>query len=227
MTDFDPWALSTGLADVVSGEITDAYFSFDNSYDNGNTCVLKLVVQDHTLGEQTLLYPCKDFEPYDNGDKVRHSSGEARNYNAQSGVGLLLKSAMDAGLGDQLRAKGDPFTASIWKGLNVTFRNKEFTFRVKGEKEDRTYTRMLIAEAGASEGQTPSADTPTTPSDDMADTIALLPPALRGKLKAAATLAADSNEFVEKVFTDTSIEVPGEIESVVVDPAFYEAIKVG
>jgi hypothetical protein len=221
MTDFDPWALSTGLSEVVSGEITDAFFSFDNSYDNGNTCVLKLTVQDQTLGEQTLLYPCKDFEPYDNGEKVRHTSGEARNYNAQSGMGLLLKSAMDAGLGDQLRAKGDPFTAAIWKGLNVTFRNKEFKFKPKGEQEERSYSRMLIAEAGVGSTTTEA----PAESNEMADTIAMLPAALRGKLKAAASLAADSNEFVEKVFTDTSIEVPSEIESVVVDPAFYEALK--
>jgi hypothetical protein len=222
MTDFDPWALSTGLSEVVSGEIADAYFSFDNSYDNGNTCVLKLVVADATLGEQTLLYPCKDFEPYDNGNKVRHSSGAPKNYNAQSGMGVLLKSAMDAGLRDTLGAKGDPFTASIWKGLNVTFRQKEFSFKNK-KGEEQTYNRMLIDSADSDPAPTAAA---APAPNGMNELVASIDPALRGTLRAVALGSADANAFVEKVFTSTDFEIPADLEASIVDPAFFEAVKV-
>jgi hypothetical protein len=220
MTEFDPWAVTTGLSDTITGTITDAYFSFDNSYDNGNTCVLRLTVADPNLGEQSILYPCRDFEPYDNGNKVRHTSGQPKNYNASSGMGVLIKSAIDAGLRDTLTAKGDPFTADIWKGLDVTFREKQFSYTDRKTKEERTYSRMLI--------DTVNTDTaPTTPSAPSvaADPLDGLDPALRGTLRAIAASCADADEFIEKAFTDTSITIPADIETLIVNPEFFAALN--
>jgi hypothetical protein len=60
----------------------------------------------------------------------------------------------------------------------------------------------------------------------MNELVASIDPALRGTLRAVALGSADANAFVEKVFTSTDFEIPADLEASIVDPAFFEAVKV-
>lgn len=244
-TDFDPWALSTGLSDTIRGKITEAFFSFDNAYNNGDTCVLKLVVQDPELGEQTLLYPCGDgWEPYEGGAKTRHSSGDKRNFNHQSGVGLLLKYAAENGLGDLLRSTGHtPFDAALWEGLSLTFKRVDFTFKNK-QGEEASYHRMLPVEEYEDEGgkakTKAKAKVKADDDDDDVDDDAPvqrkkrkkkagfdtsdLPAKLRGQMKAVAVSADDNEDFIEKLYT-SDFDIPEDIEEAVFSGDLYAALR--
>jgi hypothetical protein len=225
---FDPFALGTGLATEMSGEITEAWFTFDNMYNAGNTAILKLKIADPVIGEQTLLYPCGDnWEPYENGARVRHNSGNARNFNHQSGVGLLLAAAADAGLTDMLRDRGmTPFEAKLWEGLNLRFENKEFTYTDRKTKEERSYSRMLPT--GLNNGSSPAPAAAVADAEVATGTgfdLSSIQPATRGKLKAVAAGCSNNDEFIEKVFT-ASFELSEDIENAVVNNAdLFNALK--
>ena len=225
---FDPFALGTGLATEMAGTITESWFTFDNMYNNGDTAILKLKIADPIIGEQTLLYPCGDnWEPFENGARVRHNSGNARNFNHQSGVGLLLAAAADAGLTDMLRDRGlTPFEAKLWEGLNLRFVNKEFTYTDRKTKEERSYSRMLPV--GLNNGINPApaaAEAEVDASTSTGFDLSTIQPATRGKLKALAAGCDDNDTFIEKVFT-ASFELSEDIENAVVNNAdLFNALK--
>jgi hypothetical protein len=210
----DTFELSSGLIDDYTGTITDAYFGYDAAYNNGGTCLLKLVVSadDKTLfdgGETTQIYTVGEgFEPINNGAQVAHESGKTKNFNKQSGIGLLIQSVseIDGGL-DILRGRGEAFDANIWKGLHVEFYAKEFNAKINGE--DRTWTRTLIRAI-------------TTNDNTSSDTPAILDPELRGKLKAIAAAAPNHDTFIEKAF---SLGLTPEVEALVVDAAVYADLR--
>lgn len=227
---FDPFALGTGLATEMAGPVSEAWFTFDNMYNNGDTAILKLKIADPIIGEQTLLYPCGDnWEPFENGQRVRHNSGNARNFNHQSGVGLLLAAAADAGLTDMLRDRGfTPFEAKLWEGLNLRFVNKEFTYTDRKTKEERSYSRMLPV--GLNNGINPAPAAVEAEAEVEAATgagfdLSTIQPATRGKLKAVAAGCTNNDEFIEKVFT-ASFELSEDIENAVVNNAdLFNALK--
>jgi hypothetical protein len=212
----DTFELSSGLIEDYTGTITDAYFGFDAAYNNGGTCLLKLVVSadDKTLfdgGETTQIYTVGEgFEPTNGGAQVAHESGKQKNFNKQSGVGLLIQSVadIDGGL-DILRERGTAFDAGIWKGLHVEFYAKEFSAKINGE--DRTWTRTLIRSIG---------DGPTA---EVVDNASALDPVLRGKLKAIAVSAADHDAFIEKAFSE--LDLSPEAEALVVDASVYADLR--
>jgi hypothetical protein len=212
----DTFELSSGLIEDYTGTISDAYFGFDAAYNNGGTCLLKLVVSadDKTMfdgGETTQIYTVGEgFEPINGGAQVAHESGKQKNFNKQSGVGLLIQSVadIDGGL-DILRERGTAFDAGIWKGLHVEFYAKEFSAKINGE--DRTWTRTLIRSIG---------DGPTA---EVVDNASALDPVLRGKLKAIAVSAADHDAFIEKAFSE--LDLSPEAEALVVDASVYADLR--
>lgn len=212
----DTFELSSGLIEDYTGTITDAWFGYDAMYNAGGTCLLKLVVQadDKTLfdgGETTQIYTVGEgFEPTNNGAQVAHESGKQKNFNKQSGMGLLIQSVadIDGGL-DILRERGTAFDAGIWKGLRVEFYAKEFSAKINGE--DRTWTRTLIRSIF-------TGDTAT----DVASAADQLEPAVRGKLKAVAVASDNHDDFIEKAF---SLGLSPEAEALVVDPSVYAALR--
>lgn len=243
---YDPFATSSGLSDIIQGVITDAWFGTDNNYNDGQSTVLKLTVNDPELGEQELMFPCGGgWEAGDGGETVHHPAG-ARNYNKQSGCGLMLDSAMANGLGDTLRATGHtPFEAALWKGLDLVFERKEFEFKTK-DGETHSYHRMLPVAAGATAKGAKGAKgakkapakatkaTNITPDEDSGETgnnpagsiIANLTAKERGQMKAIAAGCEDNERFVEKLYT-ADLELPDdpEFETAAFDGTLFNALK--
>lgn len=221
----DAWDLSSGLVDDFDGTVTDAWFTFDDSYNNGETCVLKLVVRADKPGTftddntTTLIFPLgKGWEPTDKGAHVQHESGKQQNFHRSSGMGLLINSAREIGLVDKWRNEGvTPFDSAIWSGIHCEWHNTEFTFTTK-EGEQRSYYRML---------PTSMLDSDTSGSKPVEDTPDFdLSPALRGKLRAIATTCDSHDAFIEKAFT-ADLDLGNEGEAAVMSAEFYATLRQG
>lgn len=220
----DAWDLSSGLVDTFDGTVTDAWFTFDDSYNNGETCVLKLVVKADNPGTfpgentTTILYPLgKGWDIADKGVKCEHESGKQQNFHKNSGMGLLINAARDIGLVDKWREQdATPFDARIWIGVHCEWHNTEFTFTTK-DGEERSYYRMLPRTLlGGDTGPDPVEDTPEFD----------LSPALRGKLRAIATNCDNHDAFIEKAFT-ADLDLGPEGEAAVLSGKFYASLRQG
>lgn len=252
----DSFELSSGLVEDFDGTITDAFYTYDAAYNNGDSCVLKLVVtpdEDGLFddGETTLMYPAGErFEPADNGKEVIHESGKRKNFNKNSGVGLLIGSVaeLDGGI-DLLKSRGEAWEAGIWTGLHVSFFGKEFSWTDRKARDENgnpvvhTYNRTLIREiledgAGTPEKKAPAKRTatkkaaqkapePEPEADDAEDVLGHLDAKLRGKLKAIATSSDSHDAFIEQVYTDLADELNDDLEALVVDADFYELLTKG
>ena len=220
----DAWDLSSGLVDTFEGTVTDAWFTFDDSYNNGETCVLKLVVKADTPGTfgedntTTLLFPLgKGWEPTNKGEQVQHESGSPKQFNRSSGMGLLINAAREIGLVDKWREQdATPFDAAIWNGLHCEWHNTEFSWTTQ-DGEKRSYYRMLPTNVlGSGDGSKPVEDTPDFD----------LSPALRGKLRAIATTCDTHDTFIEKAFT-ADLDLGADGEAAVMSGPFYESLRRG
>lgn len=203
--EFSSWDTTTGLPDAFTGPITDAYFGFNDDYQNGEVCVLTLVVQsdDDEIGDGGVietLYPCgKGFEPVNKGAGVRHESGKNKGFNKSSGMGLLIDAALEV-MGEDLPSKGDAVDAATWKGLAFDWERKEFSGTFGGEKS--TWNRILpvAVAAGSATSKAASGSTKTSTPASGDDGDVKLPAKIKAALKKIAVAHDDHDAFMEAAF---------------------------
>jgi hypothetical protein len=201
MTGFDAYSFTDGLVTEYQGKITDAYFTYDDSYNDGESLLLKLEIQtdNSELGDGGAVieqYPVgKGWETSDKGKTASREDGKPRALNKNSGVAVLVTSALEAGAASELKSRGVPTDSAIWPGLEFTFARKEFTFKVDGE--ERSYGRMLITEY---HGQGIGAKTKTV---DLNEQIAgPISPKVKIQLKKLAMECDTHDEFIERAFVE-------------------------
>lgn len=225
-TAYDPFELTTGLVDDFDGVVVDSLYTYDASYNNGDTAVLKLTVQADEPGTfpedntTTILYPCGEgFEPAEGG-MIALKDGNPKKFNKQSGVGLLLDSAFSIPeLAEVIKARNtDPMNvrADIWTGLHLSFTNKEFSWTDRKTKEQRSYTRMLVSGL--------LGDSPVVEAGPKAEVVYQVPAEVRGALKAIAVSAGTHDEFVTKAF-GADVELDDATQAALVDRSFYESLR--
>jgi len=219
----DIWDLSSGMVDTFDGQVTEAWFTFDDSYNNGETCVLKLLVKADELGTftddntTTLLFPLgKGWEPTNKGSQATHESGSPKQFNRSSGMGLIINSAKEIGLVDQWREQDkSPLDANIWEGVHCQWHNTEFSWTTQ-DGEKRSYYRMLPTALLHTNDTKPVED---TPDFDIS-------PMLRGKLRAIATNAESHDAFIEAAFI-ADLDFGPNGEQAVMSHPFYESLRKG
>jgi len=204
MTGFDAYSFTDGLVTEYQGKITDAYFTYDDSYNDGESLLLKLEIQtdNSELGDGGAVieqYPVgKGWETTDKGKTASREDGKPRALNKNSGVAVLVTSAIEAGAAAELKSRGIPTDSAIWPGLEFTFARKEFTFKVDGE--ERSYGRMLITEyhgqgIGAKTAVTETPGTAGKPSGPIN-------PKVKIALKKLALECDTHDEFIERAFVE-------------------------
>ena len=223
MTEFDAYSFSDGLVTEYQGKITDAYFTYDDSYNDGESLLLKLEIQSDNseLGDGGAVieqYPVgKGWETTDKGKTASREDGKPRALNRNSGVAVLVTSALEAGAASELKSRGIPTDAAIWPGLEFTFARKEFTFKVDGE--ERSYGRMLITEYhGHGLGAAGGAVKPVK-ADKAAAVAGPIPPKVKIALKKLAVECDTHDEFIERAF----VEIDGVDGDAVVETAVMDA----
>ena len=219
MAEFDAYSFTDGLVTEYQGKITDAYFTYDDSYNDGESLLLKLEIQTDNpeLGDGGAVieqYPVgKGWETTDKGKSASREDGKPRALNRNSGVAVLVTSAIEAGAASELKSRGIPTEAAIWPGLEFTFARKEFTFKVDGE--ERSYGRMLITEyhgqgiGGKTADKPAAADKPAGP----------IPPKVKIALKKLAMECDTHDDFIERAF----VEIDGVDGDAVVEAAVMDA----
>jgi len=247
--EFDPWATSTGLLESYTGKIVDAIFAFDPSYNNGQALLLKLDINtgDAEIGEGGIVseqYSVgKGWDTQDGGKSTFHESNQARNFNVNSGVGLLLESIRDAGGMPALQAKGTlPTEASTWVGGTYSFERKEFSFKTS-EGKDQEYARKLVtsvlpegaaqdapapapAPASAPAGASPSTSAPAATPAHEPGSGHDVPVGVKCKLKTLAVNSPTHEAFVEAAFTgDYGVIDNPALEAAVADEAWYKGLR--
>ena len=204
MTGFDAYSFTDGLVTEYQGKITDAYFTYDDSYNDGESLLLKLEIQtdNSELGDGGAVieqYPVgKGWETTDKGKTASREDGKPRALNKNSGVAVLVTSAIEAGAAAELKSRGIPTDSAIWPGLEFTFARKEFTFKVDGE--ERSYGRMLITEyhgqgIGAKTAAIETSGTAGKPSGPIN-------PKVKIALKKLALECDTHDEFIERAFVE-------------------------
>lgn len=198
---FDPYLFTEGfVTSVDNGPVEDAWFTFDADYKE-DVCVLKLRVNtnDPEVGDNGVIeniYPCsstdKGWTPGDkNGTTVVHEAGN-KNFNANSGVALLWRNAVEAGAGETLRERGTPFDAHIWKELIFDWERKKV-----GTFEGRDYQRFLPTKFLGIRGHGPRREKlEAVSSNGEVDDLTM------AKIKAIAKSSDSQIKFVERVFDE-------------------------
>lgn len=217
MAEFDAYSFTDGLVTEYQGKITDAYFTYDDSYNDGESLLLKLEIQSDNpeLGDGGAVieqYPVgKGWETTDKGKTASREDGKPRALNRNSGVAVLVTSALEAGAASELKSRGVPTDAAIWPGLEFTFARKEFTFKVDGE--ERSYGRMLITEF---HGQGIGAKVKIV---DLDEKIAgPIPPKVKIALKKLAMECDTHDDFIERAFVEIDgVDGDSVVESAVMD----------
>jgi hypothetical protein len=231
--DVDLYELESGLQDfdyVMKG----CRFATDQEYNNGETVLLivedgQQTLEDGEVSEKRQFWPCgKGWEAAEGGKSVRHESGKVRKFNANSAVGKLLASALEAGAGGVMRKRGSPMEVSTWEGLDFHMTNKQETYKIDGEERNvnRTVVDSFNGEGkkAAAKKTTAKAKKADVDEDESgeASTNGAIPKALQIKLKkkAAEVLAAggDFDQFMEDAFDIDGVsgndEAEGSLEEV-------------
>jgi hypothetical protein len=140
--------------------------------------------------------------------------------NKNSGVAVLVTSAIEAGAAAELKSRGIPTDSAIWPGLEFTFARKEFTFKVDGE--ERSYGRMLITEyhghgLGAAGGAVKPGKAEKGEKGENA-VAGPIPPKVKIQLKKLAMECDTHDEFIERAFVEIDgVDGDSVVESTVMD----------
>ena len=226
-TELDPYGLSSGLPDDFIGEITDAVFSTDAAYNNGDTVLfcpdLKTDLDDRPLVSEKISTGT-GWEILDGGARIVAESGKARQFNRSSKMGLLIQHAIEAGAGDVLRGRGLPTDVSTWIGLTFKWVRKP----IKGfndEVKDVLLPSEFLGVKGeaSTNGSAPAASNGNgaAPAVSTAD----IPAKVLAKLTAAAKKAGTHDEFMEAAFDIDGVDDNAAAVALVSDEAQYVALK--
>lgn len=239
--EYDPWATTSGLVDDVTVTITDAYFTFDPQYNDGQTLLLKVAGQtdDEENPEFDQFFPCGNgWETTDKGKSASREDGKRKGFNKNSGYGMFFTRAIDAGAGEALKSRGTPMEAEVWKGLTFHFKRESIDFGGEIGKKDRILPDVFLPEGIGGSAAKPVTKTTTPPAgaskvdklpDDApagagggsgaaAGTLDLLVP-LRAKLKKAARDAGSHDGFIEAAYGIEGVDGNAALEEAILDPA--------
>lgn len=170
---YDEFSGGTGLVDDYDGTITDAFFSTDANYNNGQTLCLHLeVATDDTSNPEVVnLYPCgPDWASYDDGETAEHPKGEKQRFNGNTKVMKLIAAAIATGPeaeAEMRRRSRELFNglghryAALWKGMkfhwNVQTEDVKFTDKMGKLVERQTNVVVPTAWLGVDESIPPMA----------------------------------------------------------------------
>lgn len=240
-----------GFVPEFDGTVKSAIFTFDNSYQNGEACLLELLVEPSPEdapefgdyldddGYYRIIYPCgKGWEPADKGQTAQHESGRTRRWQNQSGMGLLVNSAVELdGVADILQSRGPSTQADVWVGLKFRFEDKQFSGKNR-DGDEITWSRRLPVEFHGVEGEGEKAAAKKAPAKkapakkaeaedgDEGETGPSISPAVRGKLRAIAVKSDDHDTFMENAFAELP-DMGDEAENAIADEAFFQSLKAG
>lgn len=239
--EFDPFALSTGLADKFEGAITDPFFSFKPDYNNGETLLFQFDVNtgDSEIGDGgvvSLQYSCGNgWEAGNKGAIAQREDGKKKGFNQNSAMGQLIAAAMECA-GDELRArakniKEGPMSAALWDGLNFAWERKDFHTSINNE--DVKYNRMLpvkLLDGSAKAAPASSAPAKEAPAEEEAPTASNgstgtgIDNGTLAKIKVRAKKAENHDEFMVLCY-DEIPDLSAEAEALITDEAQYAALK--
>lgn len=251
--EFDLWAGESGFKDDYDGLITDAFFTKDASYNNGQTLFLSLQIIADDGEEVEQRYPCgADWDSFDNGETATHPKdrdGKPKTFNHNSAMFGLMKGGFEAGAEEVLRGRGSPRNAAIWKGLKfhwkVDSRDISIRDRETGNQVTRTVTRTypekyvgaFDVESGntpAPAASAPAQPAPTQPSAPAASApaassngsvdLSVFNPELVAKLKIQAKTKAYP-EFLDAALAIDGVTMDDAILNALSEESFYQALK--
>ncbi len=222
MTEYDPYNTTSGLEDV-DYTFKGVTFAFDAEYNEGQT--LLLIVEDgtqtdeddHVTEERKMFTVGDKWEPTSNGESCQHESGKPKNYQAKSGVGLLLDSIKDTPGIEVMQGRGSPMDAATWEGLIFRLHNKQFSFK-NSDGEVIEYGRWIAMEF-LGEGKkkpkkrvTKKVAAKTADDDGDGEGEGDIPKALSIKLNRLAKAAETYDDFLEKAFDVDGVDGNEEVE---------------
>ncbi len=213
MAEFNPWALSSGLPEAFTGQVKEAFFGYDDQYQDGDKCVLTLMIQttETDIGEDGMLkvlYGLGDgWEPKNKGQQAEHEGGKPKAFNKSSAIGQLIQATFDVIGEDALIEKGMPWDAEIWNGMNYDWERKSFTGTFGGEK--REWGRVLpvaVAEGGSTATKAKGATKKAAAKAETEETGdgATLPFKIKSTLKKIAAENADHDSYMEAAYDAVS-----------------------
>lgn len=155
--DYDPFKLDSGLPDDFDITVTNAWWEYDDDYNNGDTLVLKLAgpTGDDELGELELLFPAGPvWTTQDKGITAVREDGKTKNFNGRGGVGLLIGSMMTSGGEGVLRERYNkhgltPQHAALYKGLSMHMNRTAIDYGGEIGKKDKLICTDFKGEVGA------------------------------------------------------------------------------
>lgn len=224
--DFDPFSPESGLIDDFDFTVSEAWFSTDSSYNNGETLLLKLAGETDNPEEPevTLQYSCgSGWEAADGGKRAVREDGKRRKFNKSSGIWRLVEAAMGCGAEGVLRERGNPFEASMWNGLGFHMKRVE-----QGEGDFKT-TRPLpvryLGEGNDNGVGVAQAVSASAPASAPASNGAGLSKVLEIKLKKLAKESPTHEDFIVAAFEMDGIDGNADAERAVVDEEWYLAAR--
>jgi hypothetical protein len=157
------WDLSDGLPDDFDGLITDCQFTYDQRYNNGQSCVCILTLQTDEYDEQTVFLSIgKDWEPADKLTKARYTGDKKARISKQSAFGIFIARAGEL-VGVGLRTRGNPEEAKTWVGLNFHWGRENYVDFQKTERS-RLLPNTLIGQGSAVAASNGHAEVPILPA---------------------------------------------------------------
>lgn len=125
MSEFDPFAGSTGLPDDFDMVVKTAWFEFDPEFNNGQTLLMKMEVEtsDPDFGEGgtgELRFSCgKGWETMDKGETATREDGTNKLFHQSTAYQMFIKGAISCDGAEKVlrgEGRGDPRIASMWVG---------------------------------------------------------------------------------------------------------------
>jgi hypothetical protein len=224
--------LESGLRDDFDATIVRSTFGTDARYQAGAVVLLKWdlagVAEDGPFEDTVLITLGSNWTTLDGGATITHESGKDRYFGAQSHYGKIIERCKEIGVGEALGARGNPFQAKVWEGLNFHFIRESINYGGEIGSREKVMPTVFNGEGAAA----PVA-APVAPVASNVTNIAAAPAAastngavIRAKLTAAAKQAADFSSFL-----DAAMEIPGVAEDdaivaeVIDEAAFYASAR--
>lgn len=213
-TEYDPYSLSSGLIDDFDATISEAYFGYDEKYNDGSTVllILECTTDDLDRPTETLKLSTGTGWVIENqGRNIVSENGKPRSFNKNSVVGGFLASALNVGAGELMRSKGTPMEAATWRGLSFHF-NRVMVAGFDGSEKER-----LLPTAFIGGGAVPASTNTAAPTASTAEVSA----ATRGKLTALVRSTADRDAFMDSAFNTPEFANDQAAIELILDEGFY------
>lgn len=221
------WGGTAGLVDDVDGKIASAEFTYDNEYDDGNTCIMRmeLEIEGQDEPEVLKLSTGSGWEPAAKGAEASREDGKdrAKGFNRSTAYMRIVNKAVEAGAGDVLMKRGEAFEAKVWDGLSFHWEREDYwPFTIpqdertaENAKSRLVPTAFLGEDGGADKKKAPAKKAPTKAADKEPEESAGgkaesssngdasgVPVKVRMQLKKLAKDAGDHSAFVEAAFSE-------------------------